>query len=67
MAGSAGARQTSVCPAGCIASVPGSGKMSAGLARVKPFGVFRKTEQVQPHEPRRGKKLVPTMIYSRID
>ena len=62
MAGSVGARQTSVWPAGWVASVRVSGKMSEGLARVKPFGEFWNTEQVQPHQLRRGKTLVPTHL-----
>ena len=53
VADSAGAGQTSVCPAGWIASGRVSRKMSAGLARVKLFGEFRKAEQPQPHQPNR--------------
>ena len=52
-----GAGQTSVCPAGWIASVRASGKMSAGLARVKPFGEFRipenRTASASPAEERK--------------
>ena len=32
----------------------------AGLARVKPFGEFWKPEQHQPHQPKMGKRIVPT-------
>ena len=67
VAGSAGAGQTSVCPAGWIASGRVSGKMSAGLARVKLFGEFRKAEQPQPHQPKRGKTLVPTYLHNDLN
>ena len=56
--GGGGAGQTSVCPAGWIASVRGSGKMSVGEGETV-RGV-PETKQFQPHQLKRVKTLLPT-------
>ena len=45
--------------AGWIASVQVSGKMSAGIARVKPFGEFRKTQTASASPTEEGQDAVP--------
>ena len=63
VAGSAGAGQTSVCPAGWIASGRVSEKMSAKLARVKLFGEFGKPNSLSLTN-RRGARLLSPQFHT---